>query len=286
MRRDAKDESSLHSSDIILLTGAGFTKTFGGYLGSEMWARIFNHFEIQQNPKIRNRMLRDLNFESVYSKVVESREFSRIEKRSLTTAIRKAYKSMRDKVLSENVDLINNATGACKAYISKFAGSIEKRGFVFTLNQDQFIERWFTDVGGSVMVMPGIERRERWFYPGSGPWIDNTIELPKRANVKQIISNFYNRRRGTLVYIKLHGSYGWRSAVGGQRGDLMIIGRTKSELINKEPLLKWYFSLFEDVLSRAKKLVVIGYGFGDEHINKVVVKNRAPDDLRYLPLRT
>lgn len=32
--------------------------------------------------------------------------------------------------------------------------------------------------------------------------------------------------------------------------------------------------MFEDVLSRAKKLVVIGYGFGDEHINKVVVKNR------------
>jgi len=54
----------------------------------------------------------------------------------------------------------------------------------------------------------------------------------------------------------------------------MIIGQTKSELINKEPLLKWYFSLFEDVLSRAKKLVVIGYGFGDEHINKAVVKNR------------
>jgi len=184
-------------------------------LGSEMWARIFNHFEIQQNPRIRNRMLCDLNFESVYSRVVESREFSPTEKRSLTTAVSNAYKSMQDKVLSEGVDLTLNAIGACKAYISKFAGSGEKLGFVFTLNQDQFIERWFEDVDGSVMVMPGIDRQTTWFCPASGPWIDNTIELPKHADVKQIISQFYTSSHGKLVYIKLHGSYGWRSAVRG-----------------------------------------------------------------------
>ena len=31
----------------VLLTGAGFTKTFGGYLASEMWATILNQPEIQ-----------------------------------------------------------------------------------------------------------------------------------------------------------------------------------------------------------------------------------------------
>jgi hypothetical protein len=32
----------------VLLTGAGFTKTFGGYLASEMWATILNQPEVLQ----------------------------------------------------------------------------------------------------------------------------------------------------------------------------------------------------------------------------------------------
>jgi hypothetical protein len=34
---------NIQSSENILLTGAGFTKNFGGLLASEMWAEIFNH---------------------------------------------------------------------------------------------------------------------------------------------------------------------------------------------------------------------------------------------------
>ena len=42
----------------ILLTGAGFTKTFGGFLGSEMWAAIFNQPEVGEDNKLREYMLR------------------------------------------------------------------------------------------------------------------------------------------------------------------------------------------------------------------------------------
>ena len=37
----------------ILMTGAGFTKNFGGFLANEMWAKIFNCHEVQEPvPKI------------------------------------------------------------------------------------------------------------------------------------------------------------------------------------------------------------------------------------------
>lgn len=58
----------------------------------------------------------------------------------------------------------------------------------------------------------------------------------------------------------------------------MVIGGNKKEQIDREPLLKWYYKIFADVLSGGdKKLMVIGYGFRDEHINSTIVnaiKNR------------
>lgn len=32
----------MKGNNLLLLTGAGFTKNFGGYLGEEMWAKVFN----------------------------------------------------------------------------------------------------------------------------------------------------------------------------------------------------------------------------------------------------
>ena len=34
------------ASNTILLTGAGFTKNFGGFLAREMWAQIHNRLQI------------------------------------------------------------------------------------------------------------------------------------------------------------------------------------------------------------------------------------------------
>ena len=51
----------------------------------------------------------------------------------------------------------------------------------------------------------------------------------------------------------------------------MVIGHEKVGSIAKEPLLKWYLSLFEEILKEPNRnLVVVGYGFGDEHINNVI----------------
>ena len=73
---------------------------------------------------------------------------------------------------------------------------------------------------------------------------------------------------GNYFLIKLHGSYNWTSFDGS---DIMVIGRGKKEQIQKEPLLKHYFEIFEEVLSQGqRRLLIIGYGFGDDHINRII----------------
>ena len=55
----------------VLLTGAGFTKSFGGYLASEMWAAILNQPEIQNSPALLKRMreLETLDYELLYEEI-------------------------------------------------------------------------------------------------------------------------------------------------------------------------------------------------------------------------
>jgi CO dehydrogenase/acetyl-CoA synthase epsilon subunit len=53
----------------------------------------------------------------------------------------------------------------------------------------------------------------------------------------------------------------------------MVIGRSKTKQIKNEPLLEYYFEIFEKVLSQdQRRLLVIGYSFSDEHINSIICK--------------
>jgi hypothetical protein len=52
----------------------------------------------------------------------------------------------------------------------------------------------------------------------------------------------------------------------------LVIGQNKQSDIGREPLLARYMELLRAVLcSGQRKLLVIGYGFGDQHINEVLL---------------
>ncbi len=88
----------------------------------------------------------------------------------------------------------------------------------------------------------------------------------------------YQQSRENFAYIKLRGSYGWVSQDGLDR---IVVGTAKATIIEKEPLLRWYFGLFQEVLSHQERnLVVIGYGFGDEHINQLIARSIKGSALR------
>ena len=135
--------ATLKSRNVALLTGAGFTKSFGGYLASEMWAKIFNHPQIQGNESIRRCMLRHVNFEDAYAAVMDSENYSETEKKAFTEAVRTAFEHMHRNILDRALDAGEGIWNVIDPVINLFCGDENEPGLFFTLNQDLFMEAGF-----------------------------------------------------------------------------------------------------------------------------------------------
>lgn len=273
-------------AETVILTGAGFTKTFGGFLGDEMWSAIFNQPEVQSDAKIRECMLEaeSLNYEAVYEDIMNSGKYSSEQKAAVTSALRRAYREMDDNICQ----VADESAHACRFFLAQFVNFLpmQERIFFFTLNQDLFIERFYTEYGDTktALRLPSLETKPEWFKGNVGFKVgaEYQILLPNEAELEKKKERFWEKGTGQFMYVKLHGSHGWKSKDGS---DAMIIGHGKKGRIKDEPLLRWYLSLFEEVLTLQKrKLVVIGYGFMDDHINEVIAKAVKNNGLRLYPV--
>jgi hypothetical protein len=132
---------------------------------------------------------------------------------------------------------------------------------IFTLNQDTLLEqhyqisdllagsvgRWFT------VQTPGLQEMTMGGLPYAKPGM-YTPALPPFTLLQ--------RRQ---PYFKLHGSSNWRTNDGTS---LLIMGGNKSANIGASELLSWYEQQFREALREPEaRLMVIGYGFADTHIN-------------------
>ncbi len=71
-------------------------------------------------------------------------------------------------------------------------------------------------------------------------------------------------------YFKLHGSSNWQEIHGAP---MLIMGGNKIRDIQLSPVLSWYHEQFETRLYQGDvRLMVIGYGFRDTHINEVIMR--------------
>jgi hypothetical protein len=51
----------------------------------------------------------------------------------------------------------------------------------------------------------------------------------------------------------------------------MVVGAQKTCQVESSHLLTWYFDIFRRVLSAGDvRLMIVGYGFGDEHVNAAI----------------
>jgi len=137
----------------------------------------------------------------------------------------------------------------------------------FTLNQDLFVERLISDTKKPI-VNPGIKRIITPSNRNDSLKLDEFIMVPTQDLLDTKDATTLSHKE--FHYIKLHGSYGWRSS---DEPNKLVIGRNKERQIANEPLLSWYFNLFKQALfQQERKLLIIGYGFGDDHINEVLVE--------------
>lgn len=236
------------NKNLMLLTGAGFTRNFGGFLAREMWSKIFNNPAVQKNEDARNLLSDDFDFESVYSKKMYRGE---VVIEVIRNAVQFAYKDLDDNVKNwkfNNDNPISFNIYGLNSLLSHISTRGSDNGWFFTLNQDIYMER------SKGYRSPGAYFKD----------VDSPVTLPSKVDLEEIKSTLCNPS-----YIKLHGSYNWISSNGGNQ---MVIGKNKVNDIEQEPLLKWYFEIFQNLINEGnKKLLIIGYGFADEHINEILL---------------
>lgn len=257
----------IRTNKIILLTGAGFTHNFGAPLADQLSSIIFNNQQVQTYENVRKAFIEDLDFESVYQEIMEG-VYSRDEKEAMKLAITHAYNYIDDII----VNWSGNPGSAYPVNINKvqklinaFCGTNNEPGVLFTLNQDLFLEHKYYNF--ELPHLPGISPQEWWFksnHPSLYRDWQQYLILPSKETIEQYR---ISKITGKLLYIKLHGSCNWMDA----HGQKMVIGGRKIESIEQESLLAWYLDIFQKVFTQAnRKLLVIGYSFGDDHINKVL----------------
>lgn len=211
-------------SNCYLLTGAGFSKGFGGLLCNELTAYFFNSLVLDE--EIQKNILHhgvNNNFEQILSIIrtkypAKAKKFEEV----LKTLFQRMFNGLD----------VQTSTGNQKDMVEEFFWNFD---CVFTLNQDSFYKK-------------ANRKPDKQFTSRRHP--ETHISLA-------------NQNSNDRPYIELHGAYDWE--------DVFILGNNKEDGIKQKPRLEKYFEFFKECLNKANsKLVIIGYSFCDDHINKIL----------------
>lgn len=259
-----------------ILTGAGWTRNWGGRLASEVWQDLMSNPAIQDHASIRELMLEEGSFESVLGRLQGSPS-NAAEREVFERAVMDVFIAMDAEVarprrqpwinIYKVQDLLFRFWGE--------RGDGVNAGYIFTLNQDLWLERNLYNghvAGAAAPALPGVKRRanQRLFEPDLGRYGDAFIVQPASGPVLEL--------QGAFNVIKLHGSFNWRTPDGR---NAMIVGTKKTAQIASFPLLEAYWQTFKAVLQAGDvRLMIVGYGFSDDHVNAVIADSVENHGLR------
>ena len=258
----------------FLLTGAGFSRNWGGWLASEAFEYLLGRPEIAQSEGLK-RLLWSAQPKGGFEDALADLQVA--TKRGDETAgeylklLSDAVEAMFDDM---NVGYEERATWeftndvACS--VSKFLTRFEA---IFTLNQDLLVERHYLDSS------PYLNRPDRWDGVGTpGIQADHASASIIGRRWQVLGKDQFKLHSRIQPYFKLHGSSNW---LGPDGAATLIVGGNKSQAILGTPILNWYQAEFEKRLfSGSARLMVIGYGFRDEHSNDLIIKAMREHDLK------
>lgn len=244
-------------SNLILFTGAGFTHNFGAPLASQMMSIIFNYRHDADLSKKAMHLLEDSrNYENVYANIMDKEQY-KDDRNPFSDIIKHAYNDLDHIVRNIRCDDIENVS-------SKLLKRFHK---VFTLNQDLFVERYHQpgSLGDIGVTTPGLDKNNAPLNKKPFDVNKHYIEISDEHKLPEGLAPC---GKG-INYFKLHGSQNWKN----HEGHLIILGGDEDKLkkINNIPLLKDYMAKFKSELKKENiKLLIIGYGFQDNHINDLL----------------
>ncbi len=258
-----------------LLTGAGFSRNWGGWLANEAFEYLLGAPGIDDY--LRNILwgakLGGEGFEGALSMVQNAYASNKSDETKqrldrLTQAVIRMFDAMQTAF-----NMLDHRGPGSELRLQRFLSQFDA---IFTLNQDALLETLYA----------GVKWSDRWC--GSYLPYMKFIEEPPQPTFKLRApmtpdSEFITRENYQPIY-KLHGSYNWFAEPQGER--LLVIGGNKTATIGTFRVLTRYQDEFQAMLSQPDThLMVIGYSFGDSHINSVI-QTAATDGLKIFIIDT
>jgi hypothetical protein len=249
----------------LLLTGAGFSRNWGGWLVDEAFEYLLGCPEL--DAPIRAELWSDKNLGLGYEASLA--RLQQLATKDATGNVQARFNYLSGAVarMFEFMDqgfrnMPFEWNGHVEFQVTTF---LQRFDAIFTLNQDLLLERCYQRGINSVgdrrfayAISPGLRML------GTGPsGYDPDYEVTRaRAPVEDIT---FSVPSDCQPYFKLHGSMSWFDRIGGR---LLVMGGNKTATIGASPLLNWYAQQFEYYLRLPNtRLMIVGYGFRDEHIN-------------------
>jgi hypothetical protein len=244
----------------ILLTGAGFSRNWGGLVATEFFGRLLAEPLDGFTRNLLFQFRSKGGFEAVMTHLQISSGSPINDKRlnDFTSTLAGIFNGMNNHFLREPFEFQNDMSYSVRAFLERFDA-------IFTLNQDCLLEAQYfhTFVGGrwSGCELPGTR------HLGPAPHVQGTREERIAPRTPDLTN--YGLQPRFQPYFKLHGSSNWMTS--GSGGRLLILGGQKAASIDQHPLLTRYMQDFQNYLRRPDtRLMIIGYGFNDEHINEEI----------------
>jgi hypothetical protein len=258
-----------------LLTGAGFSANWGGWIASEAFEYLLGCPEIMSDQPLRDLLWKYQatgGFEDALAELQRgyspgfAQHWSKEQLIKFQGCVGRMFDDMNQGFLNRR-DLEFSRTEASRmvrSFLMRFDA-------IFTLNQDVLLEHFYcTDKVVQRQVRPEIPGMERIAH--SEPIHAESLS---RATWRPRSPEDFRVSSGSQPYIKLHGSSNWFANDGSR---VMIIGGAKQQEIGHTPILNWYLQLLEQMLSGPdSRMMVIGYGFRDGHITKAIDKAASQD---------
>ena len=241
----------------ILLTGAGFTRNWGGWLAKELEGDLLAR--LANDRELRKLIQESANYEEALE-IARSPGFSGHNLgpgavKRLEQAIAESFWAMNTALgHKENMRLSDYVRPDIHKFLSGFDA-------IFTLNQDLLLELHYD---------PSQATQSRWqgiYFPGIEPLMMPKLSAGEVIDLRRRVGIIGPGIPNLQPIYKLHGSIDWSDGTGA----LFVVGGGKEQYIDSKPLLKAYFTEFRRRLSAPDaRLMIIGYGFADDHVNKLI----------------
>lgn len=262
-----------------LLIGAGFSRNWNGWLAAEVMEHLLGSPEVRGDDFLRRLLMAHEPSGGFEGAVEEIQSLAGRDPAghgghlaALQRSVGRMFDDMNAGYFARPFEFQNHEPQV-GTFLSRFDA-------IFTLNQDVLLEHFYVD-----QFDVSLSRGRRW----------NGVQIPGMRRIRPaepihdaswarstwvpLPDGEYRIDERCQPLIKIHGSSNWRDAEGGP---LVVIGGEKASQIGLHGVLERNAAEFEGrLLAGGTRLMVIGYGFRDRHINDVIIRGVRDRGLRF-----